>query len=141
MGGGLASRAPPMTDQSDSLDLDLLAASFRADLSDVGAFVEGLAVKLEDLLPTRVRVERKRAGFRGPKLVQRIEFDSGDRRLELRYDGRSIDTRCSRLSGGIVLKNESVDIDAWLQALGESLASEAQRSATTRQALERLLLE
>jgi hypothetical protein len=130
-----------MTDQSDSLDLDLLAASFRADLSDVGAFVEGLAVKLEDLLPTRVRVERKRAGFRGPKLVQRIEFDTGDRRLELRYDGRSIDTRYSRLSGGIVLKNESVDIDAWLQALGESLASEAQRSATTRQALERLLLE
>jgi hypothetical protein len=130
-----------MTDESDSLDLDLLAASFRADLSDVGAFVEGLAVKLEDLLPTRVHVERKRAGFRGPKLVQRIEFDARDRRLELRYDGRSIDTRYSRLSGGIVLKSEMVTIEAWLDALGQELADEAQRSATTRQALERLLLQ
>jgi hypothetical protein len=130
-----------MTDESDSLDLDLLAASFRADLSDVGAFVEGLAVKLEDLLPTRVRVDRKRAGFRGPKLVQRIEFDASDRRLELRYDGRSIDTRCSKLSGGIVLKSDTIDIDTWLQTLGESLAAEAQRSATTRQALERLLMQ
>src|ERR1700728_2671429 len=128
-------------DEPSGLDLELLAASFREDLGDVNAFVEGLAAKLEELLPTRVRVDRKRSGFRGPKLVERIEFDAGDRRLELRYDGRSIDTRSSRLSGGIVLKSESVDIDRWLQALGESLASEAQRSATTRQALERLLLE
>jgi hypothetical protein len=32
------------SDEPTGLDLDLLAASFRSDLSDVGAFVEGLAV-------------------------------------------------------------------------------------------------
>jgi hypothetical protein len=125
----------------EALDLDLLAASFRTDLADVGAFVESLAVKLEQILPTRVRVERRKQGMFGAKLVRRVELDAGDTRLELRYDGRTIDTRRSRLSGGIVLKSEPLGTDEWLRALGEELAAEAERSATTREALERLLMQ
>jgi hypothetical protein len=125
----------------EAIDLDLLAASFRTDLSDLGAFVESLAAKLEQILPTRVRVERRKQGMFGAKLVRRIEFDAGDTRLELRYDGRVIDTRSSRLSGGIVLKSEPLDTDAWLQALGQQLAAEAERSASTREALERMLMQ
>jgi hypothetical protein len=128
-----------MADEDAALDIDLLAASFRADLSDVDAFVESLAVKLEGALPGRVRVQRRRAGMFGPKLVRRIEFDGSDQRLELRADGRAIETLCSRVSGGIVLKSETLEIDSWLTALGGALAAEAERSKTTRQALERLL--
>jgi hypothetical protein len=122
------------------VDLDLLAASLRADSGDLGAFVEGLAVKLEDVLPGRVRIERRRSGILGPKVVRRIMLDAGDRRLELRAGDRSIETLCSQLSGGIVLKSEPLDIDAWLAALGDALAAEAGRSEKTRQALERLLI-
>jgi hypothetical protein len=128
-------------DEPSGLDLELVAASFREDLGDVNAFVEGLAVKLEELLPTRVRVDRTRAGFRGPKLVQRIEFDAGDRRLELRYDGRTVEAVGARLSGGIVLKSEAMSVEQWLDALGQAVTAEAERSASTRQALERLLLQ
>jgi hypothetical protein len=130
-----------VNDERAGLDLELLAASFRTDLSDSNAFVESLAAKLEELLPTRVRVDRRKQGLRGPKLVRRIEFDGGDRRLELRYDGGAIDTRASKLSGGIVIKSQELDMDAWLHALGEALAAEAQRSESTRQALERLLMQ
>jgi hypothetical protein len=122
------------------VDLDLLAASLRADSGDLGAFVEGLAVKLEDVLPGRIRIERRRSGLLGPKVVMRIMVDAGDQRLELRAGDRSIETLCSRLSGGIVLKSEPLDIDAWLAALGDALAAEAGRSEKTRQALERLLI-
>jgi hypothetical protein len=122
------------------VDLDLLAASLRADSGDLGAFVEGLAVKLEDVLPGRVRIERRRSGILGSKVVRRIMLDAGDRRLELRAGDTSIETLCSRLSGGIVLKSEPLDIDAWLAALGDALAAEAGRSEKTRQALERLLI-
>jgi hypothetical protein len=73
--------------------------------------------------------------------VQRIVLDAGDNRLELRLAGRSIETSSSRLSGGIVLKTEPVSVDEWISALTEAVAAEAQRSATTRQALERLLIE
>jgi hypothetical protein len=122
-----------------SNDLDLLAASLRADSSDLSAFVEGLATKLEEAVPGNVKVYRWRGGFRRPKRVQRIVLDGADKRLELRFSGGSIETSSSRLSGGIVLKSEEVGVDEWITALSEVIAAEAQRSATTRQALERLL--
>jgi hypothetical protein len=126
-------------DPDSGIDIDLLAASLRADAGDLGAFVEALAVKLEQAVPGSVRVERRREGLFGPKLVRRIALDAGDQRLELVTDGSAIDTRWSRLSGGIVLKSEPLGTDAWLRALGEALATQARRSQTTRQALERLL--
>lgn len=126
---------------SEDLDLDLLAASLRADSSDLGAFVESLAIKLEETVPARVRVERRRTGLlSGRKAVQSIVFDAGDRRLELSAQSGVLEPRVAKLSGGIVLKNETVDIDAWVAAVGEALAAEARRSEATRRALERLLI-
>ena len=127
-----------MAEEDSSLDIDLLTASLRADASDLGAFVEALAVKLEDAAPDRVRVDRRREGMFGRKLVRRILLEAGDRRLELRSENGAIDTRASRLSGGIVLKNDALEIDAWLAAVGEALAAEAQRSQSTRRALQRM---
>jgi hypothetical protein len=124
-----------------SSDLDLLAASFRADAADVDAFVESLAVKLEEAMPVQARVHRSRGGLRRPKRVQRIVLDAGDRRLELRLSGGAIETSASRLSGGIVLKSDPMSVDEWISALSEAVAAEAQRSAVTRQALERLLTQ
>jgi hypothetical protein len=129
------------SDPDRSLDIDLIAAALRADSSDLSAFVEALAVKLEEAVPGGVRVERRRDGLFGAKQVRRIALDAGDQRLELERAGAGIETRCSRLSGGIVLKRESVDTDAWLEALGQALSAEAKRSQITRQALERLLYE
>lgn len=122
------------------LDIDLLAASLRADAADTGAFVEGLATKLEAVLPGRVSVKRARNGLFGPKLVKEIAVEAGDQRLELaRGAGDAIEMRRARQSGGIVLKRETLDSDAWMAALGSAMAMEAQRSEQTRQALERLL--
>ncbi len=122
------------------LDLDLLAASLRADASDLNAFVENLAIKLEQAVPGRVQVQRRRSALRGPKRVRHIALNAGDLRLELSFDAGALETYCSRLSGGIVLKRETLDTEAWLTAVGEALGAEAQRSETTRQALERLLI-
>jgi hypothetical protein len=130
-----------VTPDESALDLDLLAASLRADTSDLGAFVESLAAKLEEAVPGRVRVDRRRNGMFGPKAVRSVSVDLGDRRLELRADSGAVQTRCARLSGGIVLKNEELETDAWLAMLSEALAIEARRSEATRKALERLLIQ
>jgi hypothetical protein len=127
--------------QPDALDIDLIAASLRSDTSDLGAFVEALAVKLEEAVPGGVKVYRLRGRMFGPKLVRKITVDAGDQRLELRRAGAGIETSCSRMSGGIVLKSEPIDTEGWLAALGQALAEEARRSQTTKQALERMLNE
>ena len=126
------------TGQGD-LDLDLVAASLRADAGDVETFVEALASKLEQAVPGATTVERRRDGMFGPKKVRRIAINTRRMRLELRAGGASIQTMCARLSGGIVLKSEEVSTDVWLRALAEALADQARSSQTTRQALERLL--
>ena len=123
------------------VDMDLLAASLRADSSDVSVFVESLAAKLEEAVPGRVRIDRRRSGMFGSKAVRGVAVDLGDRRLELRTDGGRVETRCARLSGGIVLKNEVLETDEWLAVLSDALAAEARRSETTRKALERLLMQ
>jgi hypothetical protein len=134
--------AEPVALDEGALDIDLLAASLRSDASDLNAFVESLAAKLEEAVPDRVQVQRRRDGLFGPKQVRRIALDAGSTRLELlKGEGGVIETRCSRTSGGIVLKNEQVDTEAWLAALGRVLADEAQRSDRTRQALQRLLID
>jgi hypothetical protein len=130
-----------VTSDEPALDLDLLAASLRADSGDMGAYVESLAARLEDALPGRVRVYRWRGRMFGPKRVRKIVLDLGERRLELKYEAGGLEGSWARLSGGIVLKNEALDTDAWLAMLGEALAAEAQRSETTRKALERLLIQ
>ncbi len=130
-----------VSSDSAGVDLDLLAASLRADSSDLSAFVESMAAKLEEAVPARVRVDRRRAGMFGPKSVRSLAVDLGDRRLELLADRGAVQCRSAKLSGGIVLKNEELDMDAWLAMLSEALAAEASRSEATRRALERLLIE
>ena len=125
-----------------AVDMDLLAASLRADSSDLSAFVESLAAKLEEAMPGRVRVERRRAGMFGPKLVQSVSVDLGDRRLELRTErgavrdarraavgrDRAEEARCSRPTRG------------WPRS-ARRWPPRRRRSETTRQALERLLIQ
>ncbi len=130
-----------MTSDEPALDFDLFAASLRADSSDLSAFVESLAAKLEEAVPMRVRVERGRAGMFGPKTVRSLSVDLDDRRLELRTGSGGVQARCARLSGGIVLKSEVLETDVWLAMLTEALAAEAGRSEATRKALERMLIQ
>jgi hypothetical protein len=130
-----------VSSDSSAVDLELLAASLRADSSDLTAFVESLATKLEEAVPGRARVERRRNGMFGPKAVRRITVDLGDLRLDLRHEDGAVQTQCAKLSGGIVLKNQALDADTWLATLSEALATEAKRSETTRKALERLLTD
>lgn len=126
-----------VSDDDPDLDLDLLAASLRADGADVATFTEALATKLEAALPGETQV--RRAGFRGRGAVQQIAVDAGGERLELNARRGAIETVCARISGGIVLKTEPVDVDEWLRRLTAALAAAAQRNQRTRQALDRLL--
>lgn len=130
-----------MSADAESGSFDLFAASLRAELGDVNVFLESLAAKLEEALPNNVRVERARAGMFGPKQVRRLMVDVGDEHLQLARDARQhLQAQRGRVSGGIVIKSEALEIDSWIEVLSRTLAAEAGRNEKTRQALERLLM-
>ena len=123
---------------------DLSAAGLRADGTDLRISVEVLASKLESSLPGRTRVERRGGGLlgRGEKHVRQIQVELGSgsgTTYQLSIDGDRVEGFRERKSGGIAIKREPLDPDAWIAALTEELQSEAQRSAEARAALEGLV--
>ena len=120
---------------------DLSAAGLRADGADLRISVEVLAAKLETSLPARTRVERGGGGLlgRGPKHVRRLRVELGGCAYELSVDGDRVDGFRERKSGGIAIKREALDPDAWIAALTAELQAEAERSAEARAALEGLV--
>jgi len=120
-------------------DLDLVAASLRADAADLDAFVEALAVRLEGALPGQVEVERKGGLLGGNKRVRRIEVSLGDQRYEADVDRGRVTCRRRSVVRGIALKTQELELDAWIDALSRDLVDESERSERGRQALARLL--
>jgi hypothetical protein len=120
-------------------DLDLVAASLRADAADLDAFVEALAVRLEGALPSQVEVERKGGLFGGGKRVRSIAVNLGDQRYEADVDRGRVTCRRRSVVRGIALKTQELDLDAWIDALSRDLVEEGERSERGRQALSRLL--
>ncbi len=118
-----------------------MAAGLRRDGAELATSLEVLAVKLERALPGRATVQRRGTGLlgRGPKRVRDVRVELGDccYRLEV-ADGRVAGSR-ERQSGGIAIKREPLDPEAWVAALTDDLREEAQRSDEARAALERLL--
>jgi hypothetical protein len=125
-----------------SANFDLVAASLRADAADSRGLAEALAVRLESALPGQTRVKRRSKRFlSGEKVVRLIEVDAGENRYALAVDDHGgLDARRSAAVRGIVLKNDPLPLEQWLDSLARDLAEQAQQSEHGRQALERLLL-
>jgi hypothetical protein len=122
-------------------DFDLVAASLRADAADTRGLAEALAVRLESALPSQTRVERRSKRLLSrDKAVRAIEVDAAENRYALRVDDRGgLETTRSAAVRGIVLKNDPLPLDEWIDALARDIADQARASAQGREALERLL--
>ena len=123
-------------------EFDLVAASLRADAGDTRSLAEALAAKLEAALPAHTRVERRSKRLLSrEKVVRRVEVAVGEARYSLSVDDRggAQAVRAHEVRG-IVVKNEPLPVDAWLDAMARDLAELAQASEEGRLALERLLI-
>jgi hypothetical protein len=118
---------------------ELLAASLRADARDLDVFFDALATKLSAAFPESTTVERE--GFRGRGRVKAVSVTLGDDGYAIeRASGSPKATRRQSVRG-IVLKNEELQLDEWIDELSRALAESAEQSERGRLALERLLHE
>ena len=118
---------------------ELLAASLRADARDLNAFFEALATKLSASLPESTDVDRE--GFRGRGRVKSISVDLGTHRYGLERKATGVTCLRANAVRGIVLKNEELGLDEWIDSLSRDLAEAAEQSDRGRLALDRMLHE
>jgi hypothetical protein len=125
-------------------DLEVLAASLRADSSDLSMYAGFLITTLSASLPAEmVEVERKtglfgRAKDDAPVLSVGVRF--GDHRFMLRRDGvgKPVTAQIRHESGGVVMRTETVGMDLWSGQLAAALADYAKSNASAARALQRL---
>jgi hypothetical protein len=118
---------------------EVLAASLRADARDLDTFFEVLAVKLSGSFPESTHIDRE--GFRGRGRVKSISVDLGEQRYGFERTSAGVTCRRARAVRGIVLKNEELGFDDWIDSLSRDLTEAAEQSERGRLALERLLSE
>lgn len=126
---------------SEPLQVDMLAASLRADTTDLPAFMEALAVKLAGALPNMTQVTRQSGLFSREHPVKDVAVTLGDYqyRISRERQGQLLTTR-AKVVRGIVLKTDLLPIEQWIEELAASLAQESAQSAQSRAAFERFLL-
>jgi hypothetical protein len=120
-------------------DFDLVAASLRADSSDLEIFVEALAVKLTDSFPALVKVERRHGLKPGPRPVTKISAVLGDDGFELEHASGTVLCRQRTIVRGIALRSEELELGPWIDALSRALLAEAEKSERGRESLRRML--
>lgn len=125
----------------DPLQVELLAASLRADTTDLKAFMEALAVKLGGALPEQTVVTRQNKLFSRDHPVREILVTLGEYqyRISREQQGPLITLR-AKVVRGIVLKTDQVPMEQWVEELAVGLARQATQSAQAREALEHFLL-
>lgn len=129
-----------MSGMDESFDLELAAASLRADGSDVHILVTVLADKLADALGSRLEVKRSGGRFRKADQIRSIRIDMNEDQFDAEVDGTGLRCTIGHTSGGIRIRTEKVDVDAWLARLLGVLKAEAAHSQAVRLALESMVI-
>jgi len=121
---------------------ETLAASLRADVTDLKTFHEVLAQKLEQALGQGA-VEIKRSGFRwqADRPLTKLSVNFGDVRLEAEKNSLGMSYKQTKLVRGIALKSDIVSLETWLDSLSKALWAHAAANQATRQVLENFLLD
>jgi hypothetical protein len=121
----------------------MVAASIRADASDVETFFRVLVAKMSDALGDRVRVKRAGGLLKRDRPITGVEMDltSGGAGIVLAASREHNAVTCTvaRRVRGIALSTKEVSMPEWIDELVSALGDEAKKSQQTWSALHGLL--
>lgn len=123
-----------MSSGPDQFDLD--GAVLRRSETELRAFVEALAVRIEGALPGRVTVERRRDSlFSSTRHVSRIAV-RGERALyELRIDKAELSATRAKLVRGVSISTATLSARDWLAELRAELQALAEQAGSATDTL------
>jgi hypothetical protein len=111
----------------DQFDLD--AAVLRRSETELRAFMEALAVRLDGALPGRVEIDRRRDGmFSKTSHVAKLVL-RGDRAVyELACDRGRLDATRAKLVRGVVISSSTITPQAWLEEVRGEVQALAEKA-------------
>ena len=111
-----------MNAEIDPFDLD--AAGIRRALTDLRAFMEALAVRLQGALPDRVTVERRRDGLlSATRHVHEIALRGEGGEYRLRFDKGTLSATRAKTVRGVVIGTSEQPVPQWLGEVRAEVAS------------------
>ena len=126
---------------SEPMQVEMFAASLRADYTDVAAFLEALAAKFEGSLPTHTKVTRQSGLFSREHPVKEIVLSLGEFQYGISRERQGpLLAQRAHMVRGIVLHKEDIPVEQWIEEVAEALAQLAAYNAQARAALSRFLL-
>jgi hypothetical protein len=127
------------SDGDAAFDLSMAVSQLASNSTDLRIMLKLLVQQLAAALGDRLTVER--AGrFRKSDEIKAVRIALGDDTLEAAVDGGTVRCTIGHSSGGIRIRSEQVDMDAWLTRLLTILQTEAAHSEQTRAALENIVI-
>lgn len=127
--------------ETDVTGFDLAAAWNRRAGTDLRAFTEALAARLEPALPGRVAVERRRDGFfSSTNHVARIAVRFDDALLTLVHDGGRLGASRAKVVRGVTIGREDLAVPAWLDELARRTKALGEGAADAQAALHDFLM-
>jgi hypothetical protein len=124
----------------DSFDLELAAASLRANSSDMRILMKVLADQLAAALGPRMTVQRAGGRFRKSDEIRTLRIVLDDDQFEANVDGDALVCTVAHSSGGIRIRSQKVGVDEWISRLLAALKAEAAHSESVREALEGIVI-
>jgi hypothetical protein len=123
-----------LSGEPDQFDLD--GAVLRRSETELRAFIEALAVRLEGAFPGRVAVERKRDGLLSQtKHVTKIAVRGERAVYEIARDRSGLTATRAKLVRGVNISSSAISAREWLAEVRAELQSLAERAGSTSDAL------
>lgn len=117
-------------------DFDLDAAVLRRSQTDLQAFMEALAVRLEGALPGRVKVERRRDGlFAKTSHAAKIAFHSDKAVYELSFGKAGLAASRTKLVRDVAISSTTIDPAQWLTEVRQEVSALADKAGAAGDAL------
>lgn len=111
-----------MSVELDPFDLD--AAGVRRALTDLRAFMEALAVRLQGALPDRVTVERRRDGLLSrTSHVHQIALKGDGAEYRLLFDKGTLTATRAKAVRGVVISTSEEPVPQWLGEVRAEVAT------------------
>jgi hypothetical protein len=123
-----------LSGEPDQFDLD--GAVLRRSETELRAFMEALAVRLEGAMPGRVEVQRKRDGLLSQtRHVAKIAVRGERAVYELARDRSGLVATRTKLVRGVSISSSTISARDWLAQIRAELQTLAEQAGSTSDAL------